>query len=156
MKHIILVVLALMLTACPKEGANSDDELPSTPDVSIKDTWRYDNPDGSCAADEVFGDNPVGAKLGCLHFAQLTRFQDGSAYFTLILGNTGSGLDVTWSEYVKSAALYENELHLGSNLKYKINLNLGLSVPTLVLDFDQTLTYSDATSHAHVLTQVGI
>lgn len=155
----VAALAALALCGCPGEGKGNDTELPSIPaDTGIRDVWEYDNPDGACSAGEVFGDNPTGAKLGCLHFAEVVRFRDGSAYFEVIVGNAGAGIEETWSAFVRAgtAAPYANELHLGSNLRYSVLLDLRPAVPVLTLDFDQDLSYANGAALSATLTAVGL
>lgn len=145
------LLIPLLLIGCKPQ--DSDDEAPSTVPTGIRDVWEYSNPDGQCSADERFGD-PGSVGLGCLHYAQVTRFHDGAAYFTLSLGPSPT-YTYAWSGFLPvGVKSYDEQLHLGSNVIYRMTGDMSAAVPTLTLDLDQTLTFTDGSSRAITLTEV--
>lgn len=144
----------LTLTAC-KEGESlgktKKDHEGAIPDYAIRDIYEFNNDDGACTGSELFGDS---AAIGCLHYAQLVRFGDGSAYYSIVVGQTSSGLDWTYQGYIQAGTTtFTRTLKLGSNIKYQLNGDLSPDTPTLSINQDLDLDFSDTVPWAITLVE---
>lgn len=163
MRHILILFIGLSMSGCYKTGLIDTDGRPLPDDDypgAIKDIWEYNNADGVCPSTEYFGDAYTTFHYGCLQYAQIVRFADGTSYITLNVGTTPA-MSIAYSSFVhESVTVFEHELHLGpapgtsSDFVYSIYSDLSFKRPTLVMDFDVTGVYTDAVSRSFVLTRI--
>ena len=174
MRIAIYTLFILSLSGCLPEQqvakSEKTDKAPKEkeptvvlPQYGIKDIWEYVNADGQCAgADERFGDSTN----GCVDYFQLVRFHDGTAYFSTNLGHSAT-VSWHWSEYLPQPSIaptsgwgagapnsLTREIHYGSGIRFKVVINTAADTPTVNIDYDHTLNYSDASSKNLELVEV--
>lgn len=138
MKYLLTFTYLLFTGCLEQDLKSSGSDTPS----AIKDVWVHENPTGTCAT--YFGDS----SNGCVKFAQVVRFNDGTGYFTLTLGPPTATW--TWSEYVPTTiGTFTKTYELGSNVSYRLLGDLSGSIPVLLINYDHNLNYDD-TSPVHI------
>lgn len=159
-RFLMILAAAAVLTACNQGGgsgaAQDSPAMPSlTPiaNYAIKDIWTYDNSDGVCSGAELFGD---GAS-GCVEFAQVVRFQDGSGY---LYAEVGNGYAWTLAEFIGTgeASAYSltfREANGGaSEVRYVFTGDLTGTAPTLSVNLDTNANLGDAAGKLLSLSKV--
>lgn len=132
-----------------KSCDDSDDDNVGIPDYAIRDIFEYVNTAGNCPT-TWFGDS----NNGCVKYMQLTRFNDGTAYFSCLLGSSTT-TTWSWSKYVRPVdSRFTEELYLGGTVKFRLEANLLNDVPTMVMYYDHTNNYADTPSHTIQLQEI--
>lgn len=150
MGKAILLVISLGLAACAKQPMEDKDTTPSqspTPPslLGMQDMWEY--ADMSCAS--KFGDS----NGGCVNYAQLIRFEDGSCYFFLNVSSPTSSW--FWYEFIKgdSTKTTSQQLNL-SGLRWRTDIDLNPGSPTISVFYDTNNSFTDSASKSLTLTKM--
>lgn len=164
MKYVFLALTLLTIISCiegeqktkvedchgnGKKECDDSDDLVGIPDYGVKDMFEYINTAGNCPT-TWFGDS----SNGCVKYMQLTRFNDGTAYFSCLLGSSTT-MTWAWSKYVKPIDYrFTEELYLGGTVKFRLEANLLNSPPSMVMYYDHTNDYADTPSHTIQLREI--
>lgn len=162
MKALVILSLALVLSACNdgNGGSGGSDaatpKIPSltpVPNYGIKDIYEYVNADGLCQPSEKFGDG----SNGCIHYAQITRFVDGSAFLSVEVGD-GYLWSLTEFFPVGSTTYSKSLLYSISGgvtpVEFRFTGDLSSTVPTFSANYDTNGVMSDGTAKAFTLSAV--
>lgn len=144
MKHLIPILL-LTLTAC-KEVASERNE--SSIQYGIKDVWEYYNLDANCTGAEVYGDSTG----GCLKYFQLTRFNDGTSYYSCSAGAPAS-IGFYWSGF-SSGSTFTDEFYITATVRLKISGSTSADTPSVLMYYDNDSDYADTAALSVSLTEV--
>ncbi len=137
MKYVLMLT-ALMTIGCKIDTGDKDKKNDDI--TGIQDIWEYYNADGNCTGAELYGDSAN----GCLRYFQLTRFNDGTYFFSCNMGN-GPTLGWSWTEYVTDDDL-DAEFNLGGGLRFKLEGDLSKATPEVTIYFDSDGDYADTAS----------
>ena len=153
---LTVLALALSLQACGADPQPDDTPAngkgpilnPHIPTAMIRDIWEYSD-DTQCSGSALFGDSP----RGCIRFAQLVRFNDGSAFYSI---------NAMWiygvSAYLPSGTVTFSRDH-GLEMSpvyfdYRISGNLTQAHPVLLIKFDIDSDFTDTAAAALTLEAV--
>lgn len=158
MKRLILILASMLAVGCSNSKEPADAQpgatMPSLTPVTnyaIKDVWEFYDVNGNCDSGEFFGD-PGGA---CVKYAQLTRFEDGSSFFSIAFGN---GYLWTFNEFIQAAdQTFTRDFAYAYGamyMAYEIKGNVAPSTPTLSVNFDNNHSFLDTAAKTLTLTKV--
>ena len=148
MKRISLLLALLALAGC-KEPTKKQSELLSG-GVYVTGIYEFVDVDGVCLAGQFFGDSAN----GCVKTAQVLKFADGAAFFSLELGS-GPTNEWTWVKFIPpGSTAFDETFNLGSNVRFRAVGDLTADPPTLELMYDHTLDFTDAPTYMVPLVEV--
>lgn len=147
MRKVPYVGLGAGFLGCLVVGLSGCGKLNTDPGaLSIQDQWKYDAPaDDYCTSDQLFGDG--GGVSACLISGRVTRFSDGSAWYSVTVSFAGSGTNPTqvFSDFV-SAEGSVRRLHTVADTPSVFSLQFDPAAdPRFTLNFADTEAALDAT-----------
>jgi hypothetical protein len=160
-KRLLLLILALGITSCnegndtgPGQANSKVPNLTPAPTYGIKDIWEFTDGDGACAASEEFGDLSS-IHNGCINYFQVTRFVDGSAYFTASFGPYGYVW--TCSRFLPpNSTAFSQDCLVFRYTSFRFIGGLSGSMPTVSVNYDMSIDLNFSNTPARSLPLIRV